>query len=343
MTDLKISQLPAAAILTGAELIETVQGGVNVQATVAALLQAQAPNVFWVGQGMPYVSVAAALTAIAALATPPSLISPAVIMVGPGTYNTSAPMVVPQYTSVVGPVDKTWGAARFINDTTDVFQASGFNTFQNLTCRQGATRGTYFVNGANNTDISLYDNAFFGLATGQNQGFYRSSGASWARITLQHNISNSFQTGTTLTPGAVPVGASVDATVLLENTTTAVRFCDTWLRDNFFDMYNVGSGTNNFAFATLALGVQDVRIESGNTLRGTGGFIGVYLAKGNITSGTPQIEIRHTYTGGNTIGLSCEAATLMNVLNSDCAGSVFTGTVVNHNSYVGAAYNAFPI
>ena len=39
MADLKISQLPAAAALTGAELIELVQGapGGNVQSTVNAI------------------------------------------------------------------------------------------------------------------------------------------------------------------------------------------------------------------------------------------------------------------------------------------------------------------
>lgn len=37
MTDLKISQLPGATALTGAELIELVQGGVNVQSTTSAL------------------------------------------------------------------------------------------------------------------------------------------------------------------------------------------------------------------------------------------------------------------------------------------------------------------
>lgn len=292
--------------------------------------------------GTAYQTVTQALTAIAA-GPAPTLVSPALIRVFPGTYTTTTAMVIPQYVSVVGAVDKTWAAARFINDSTDVFRPAGFNTFQNLTCRQGATRGTYFINGANNTDISVLDCAMFGLANGQNQGFYRASGAAWARITLQHCIVNSFATGTLLTPGSVPVGASVDAVCLLENTTTTVRFCDAWIRDCFFDSYNTSSTANTFGFGVLAIGVQDVRVESGNTLRGTSNYIGTYLAKGSITSGTPQLEFRHSYTGGNSIGVSPEPGCTINCINSDAAGSTGGGTIVSHNSYVGAAYNAFPI
>ncbi len=38
MADLKISQLNAAAALTGAELVECVQGGANVQTTAQAIV-----------------------------------------------------------------------------------------------------------------------------------------------------------------------------------------------------------------------------------------------------------------------------------------------------------------
>lgn len=44
MADQKISQLQAAAALTGAELIELVQGGVNVQSTAATLAPAATPG-----------------------------------------------------------------------------------------------------------------------------------------------------------------------------------------------------------------------------------------------------------------------------------------------------------
>jgi hypothetical protein len=252
-------------------------------------------------------------------------------------------MVVPQYVSIAGTTDQTWAGARFINDTTDVFRPSGFNTFQNLTCRQGNTRGTYFINAQNNTDINVVNCAMFGLASGQNQGFFRASGNAFARLRIDHCIVNSYQPGTVLSPGAVAVGNTVDAIVLLENTTTAVRFCDTWIRECFFDNYQVSSATNTFAFAVLTIGVQDVRVESGNILRGSGGFIGCYLAKGNITSGTPQVEFRHSYTGGNTIGVSPETGCVINVINSDAAGSIGGGTINSKNSYTGSAYNSLPI
>jgi hypothetical protein len=348
MTDTTITNLPDAGTLTGSEFFPLDQGSTTnrvLLSVLAAFLGGGAvpTNVYIVApSGAPYATVGAAITAINA-GTAPTLINPALIIVYPGTYTTSAPIVVPQYVNVVGLINKTWASARFINDTTDVFQPSGFNTFQGLTCRQGAVRGTYFINGGNNTDISVYDCAMFGLGAGQNQGFYRASGSGWARITLQQNIVNSFQAGTTLTPGSVPVGATVDAVVLLENTTTSVRFCDTWLQGNFFDMYNVGSGANNFAFAILGIGVQDVRIESGNILRGGGGFIACYLAKGSISSGTPQIEFRNNYTGGNKIGVSPETGCTINVLNSDTAGSTGAGSIVSHNSYTGASYNPLPI
>lgn len=345
MADLKVSQLGAAPALTGAELLDlAVTNAANYKLPIASLLSVMQPSVFLVGpNGCPYTTVAAALTAIAALGTPPSLTSPAFIFVMPGTYTTNAPMVIPQYVSVIGLAKNTWPSARFINDTTDVFQPAGFNTFQNLTTRQGATINTFFVNGADHTDISVYGCAQFGLSAGQNQGFYRASGSNFARITIQDCIVNSYQAGSVLTPGTVNVGDHPQAVVLLENTSAGARFCDAWIKNCFFDMYQLGVGANNFGFAVIGVGVQDVRIEAGCCFRGVSpAFVGVYLAKGS-TGGVPQIDIRHLYTGGNSIGVSPEAGCTINLLNSDCAGSIGAGTILNHNSYIGASYNSFPI
>jgi hypothetical protein len=290
------------------------------------------PNSFWVSpRGAPYATIGAALAAINALPSAPSLTNPAVIFVNPGTY-TEATHVIPQYVSVVGIVKNTWPGVRLVNNSGDVFQASGYNTFQNLTCVQGSTFGTWFVNGQNNTDISLLDCAMLNVTGGgERQGFLSVNGSSWARITAQGCIVNS------QTPG----GGTLEAVVSLINTTTGVRFCDSWFRDVFIDAYQL----TGFCTAIFCSGVQDVRIESGCTLRGQAPFFtGAYLAKGAITSGTPQLECRHLYTGGNSVGTFCEAGTVLNLINSDCStSSASAGTVVNHNSYNGAAYNALPI
>jgi len=279
--------------------------------------------------GTPYTTVQSAVSDINA-GPAPTVTNPAVIYVYPGTYVSSAPIILPQYTSVVGIVKHAWGGVRFSNDTTDVFQCSGFNTFQNLTFVQGATASTWAVNVGNNTDVSVLDCAMYTLAgPGQQQGLLSANGNLWARITVQDCIVNSLQTA-----GAV---------ISLINTTTAVRFCDTWIRNCFLDMYQL----TGFGFAILTSGVQDVRIESGCTLRGSGSasnlFTGVYLAKGAITSGTPQVEVRHCYIGGNSVGVFNEAGTVMSILNSDVAGALTSGTQTVHNSYTGAHYNALPI
>lgn len=54
MADLKISQLSAAAPLTGAELVELVQSGVNVQSTTGALMTAPASGTIFGNPGSPF-------------------------------------------------------------------------------------------------------------------------------------------------------------------------------------------------------------------------------------------------------------------------------------------------
>jgi len=222
-------------------------------------------------------------------------------------------MVVPQYVNVVG-IGK-WGAPIFVNNTTDLFTCSGFNRFQNLTIT-GTVAGQWAFNIGNNTDVAVFDCQMYG-STG---GLISADGTSWARITVQDCLVDSLATSGYICS--------------FVNRTTTVRFVDSWIRNCFFDAYSL----TNFGGGIILWGVQDFRVEQ-CTLRGANTWnTGVRLGLAPITSGTPQVEIRHCYMAGGTT-LFNESGTEMIVLNSDCAGASFAGTSVNHNSYVGAAYN----
>jgi hypothetical protein len=72
MADLKISQLPAAAALTGSELIELVQSGNNVQSTAGAIASSASPTTTLANQGIwwtTFPSIAGGLAGVSNVGT----------------------------------------------------------------------------------------------------------------------------------------------------------------------------------------------------------------------------------------------------------------------------------
>lgn len=276
------------------------------------LLVGQDPSIF--------PSIQAALNAIPTLKSAPSVTDQVVIFVYPGFYTTSSALVIPRYVSVVGVA--TGFPVLFQNNTTDLFQPQGYNQFENFAVIQGTGSGTWAFNCGNNTDISVRGVQMYnpGVIGGAYQGFLTASGSSWARLTAQDCLVDSYTNS-----GYI---------VQLTNTSSAVRFCDTWFQQCFFDAYKLktfGGGLN-------LVNVQDVRVER-STIRGANRWnTSVRCTYQSGITGTPQVEVRHCYcTGG--VSLFCDANTHMDVVNCDAQGAAFSGTTNINNSYTGAAYN----
>lgn len=225
-----------------------------------------------------YATIQAALTAINAGAAP-TMTNQYVILVYPGTYMMTAAITVPQYVSVVGIADNF--PVLLQNNTTDIFECSGYNQFIGLTIFQGTAAGTCAFNAGNNTDVSILRCAMYAPPAGTpQQQFLTATGNSFKRLCIRDSIVNN--------------GATSGYTVALVNTSTAARFCDSWFQECFFDSYSL----TNFGGSFNLTNVQDVRVER-CTLRGAVTYnTSVRCTKVAGMTGTPQVEVRHCYCAG---------------------------------------------
>jgi hypothetical protein len=288
-------------------------------------------NTYFVGlSGCPYTTIAAAIAAINGGAAPTES-TQAVIFIYPGLYTMTSVITVPQWVSVVG-VQSNFPVI-LQNNTTDIFTCAGFNQFENLTIAQGSAINTWVFNVGNNSDVNIMRCAMWptlGTAGSYNQGFLFASGANWARLSAKNCTINNGMTNNN-TGGWF--GGSQYCVVLI-NTSAAVRFCDAWFQECFFDCYQLTAFGGGFQL----LNVQDVRIER-CTLRGANTWNTsircTYVAG---VTGTPQVEVRHCYTTGG-VSVFNDANTNIIIINSDCSGWASSGTSTIHNSYTGAAYN----
>jgi hypothetical protein len=287
---------------------QPVQAG-TVQA--ATLEVADAARVFNVGQGPGmYPSVQAAIDVLNAT-IPATFDNRAAIMVWPGKYFTSAPVVVPQWTGVKG-ISK--GLTQFQNDTTDMFVCSGNNWFEDFLIEGSANPAIWAFQGNNANSIHIRNVDMLHNGFISQQGFLRQVGATWAILFCEHCIIDSYKL--------------TSYTNFLHNTAAAARFCDVVYDDIFFDTFHLTSSGGSF----LLRGVQDVRIRN-STVRGVAVHTtGARLEKGGVT-GTPDLSIRHSYFAGG-VPVFGEAGTHYNLINADAVGALTSGTRTLRNSSV---------
>jgi hypothetical protein len=281
-------------------------------------------NVYAVGTGTGmYTSIQAAITAING-GTAPTESSQAVVLIYPGQYTMTAAITVPQWVSIVAVAENF--PVLLINNTTDVFVCSGYNQFVGLTVLQGTAANTWAFNVGNTTDVNVLRCAMYSPGSSVGQGFISANGAAWVRISAR---------GCTVNSGMTNNNGNTNYIVSLTNTSTNVRFCDSWFEECFFDSYSLTNYGGGFNF----INVQDVRVER-STIRGAATYnTSIRCTRVAGITGTPQVEVRNCYCAGGT-AIYNDASTTINVLNTDAAGSVFAGASTLHNSYTGAAYNA---
>jgi hypothetical protein len=273
-----------------------------------------AGTIFYVGSGPGlYATIDDAITALLAAYTP-SFTNPGCIFIYPGTYTMTTQITVPAWTGIVGvQTDMT----NLINDTTNMFLMSGNNWFMNFCIQGSATAGLYVFDGNNTngnwiTHVNMYNNG--GTAK---QLWLKMFGSTWRALLIEHCLVDGWNTS--------------DYLIKLRDTSGTTRFCDVDINDIFFDTWHL----TNYGGSIEIQGCQDVRIHNSQIRGSSPKNTGVRLEKYGIT-GTPHVRISHCYLEGG-VPLYNESGTLMNVYNTDAAGSIFAGSSNVHNSYVGAA------
>lgn len=319
MTDIKISDFTSANIqYSGSELFEIVQNGASKKITLAGISpNGSTCNVYHVGKasGM-FPSVQAAIDAINAV-TAPSSTNRAVICVWPGKYTSSALITVPAWVGIKG-ISK--GLVQFQNNTTDMFRPSGNNFFEDFLIEGSPTASLYAFdcNNANAVHVRKVDMLNNGGTA--RQKFLKQIGSTWAVLFIEDCV--------------IDYRGTSDYAVLLQNDSGAARLVDTNIKDVFFDAY----GLTNYGGSFLMRGIRDIRVKR-STIRGAATYnTGIRLEKYGV-SGVPSIEVKQcdfanleNSPGG--VSIYNESGTTVYLANSDAPASIFSGTVVNRNSYI---------
>lgn len=319
MTDIKISDFVSAnPPYSGSELFEIVQGGASKKVPLAGISpNGSTCNVYHVGKasGM-FASVQAAIDAINAGAAPSST-NRAVICVWPGKYTSSSLITVPAYVGIKG-ISK--GLVQFQNDTTDLFRASGNNFFEDFLVEGSPTESIYAFdcNNANALHFRRVDMLNNGGTA--KQKFLKQIGSTWAVMFIEDCV--------------IDYRATSDYAVLLQNDSGTARLVDTNIKDVFFDAY----GLTNYGGSFLLRGIRDVRFKR-STIRGAETYnTGIRLEKYDV-NGVPSIEVKqcdfaNLENSAGGVSIYNESGTTVYITNSDAPSSIFSGTVVNRNSYI---------
>lgn len=319
MPDIKISELPSVTNpYSGNELFELVQNGTNKKGSLASISpNGSTCNVYHVGKasGM-FNSVQDAINAINA-GTAPSVTNRAVIYVWPGKYISTSTIVVPPFVGIKG-VSK--GLVQFQNDLTDMFQASGDNFFEDFLVEGSPTASLYAFDCNNSNAVHVRRVDMLNNGGVAKQKFLKQVGSTWIVLFIEDCI--------------IDYRANSDYAVLLQNDSGVARIVDTNINDVFFDAY----GLTTYGGSFLLRGVRDVRIKR-STIRGAKTYnTGVRLEKFGV-SGVPTVEIKQcdfanleNSPGG--VSIYNESGTTVYLANSDAPASIFSGTVVNRNSYI---------
>jgi hypothetical protein len=275
-------------------------------------------NIYHVGllSGM-FPSVQAAVDAINDK-DPPSVNRRSIVYVWPGKYVTSSVITVPQFVGIKG---LSKGLVQFQNNSTDLFKCSEDTFFEDFLVEGSPNASLYAFDGNNANAVHVRNvDMLRNVGDVSRQKFLKQSGATWRILFIEHCI--------------IDYRALNDYAVLLENTSGAARFVDANINDVFFDAYNL----TNFGGSFLLRGVQDVRIKR-STIRGSATWnTGIRLERFGVT-GTPSVEVRQCDMAGpqnaaSGVSIFNEAGTAVYISNSDAPASVFSGTVVNRNSFV---------
>jgi len=290
-----------------------------------ALGAADTARVFNVGQqaGM-YASVADAVTAINALAVPPSATNRCVIKVWPGKYTSTASVTIPSWCGVQG-VSK--GLTQFQNDTTSIFTCSDHVWFEDFLVEGSATAALFAIEGNNASHVHIRRVDMLNNGGTARQKFFHNSGATWITLFIEDCIIDY--------RGLGEATGLTDYAIILENTGTAARFIDTEIQNLFSDSFAL----TNFGGSIHLFNVQDIRIRN-SQIRGVATFTtGVRHIRPAGKTGTPLLEVHNSFLGGaaGTAGgvpIYGGANTNTILTNTDAVGALFDGTKTLRNSSI---------
>ena len=152
------------------------------------------------------------------------------------------------------------------NASGSLFTLSGFNRIAGFDFHGGNASNTDAVfDCGNNTDISILDCNLYGNDADNFMKFLSASGATWARINVEHCLINY---------------RGISGFAFNYNNSGVTRYVDCWLNDIFTDAFGNFTSTGGNIQLEGTGGVQDFRIRR-STIRGDDtDYIGLYLNSG---------------------------------------------------------------
>jgi hypothetical protein len=259
-----------------------------------------------------YQTIQEGVTAAAALS--PSASSRAVVWINPGYYDMTEGVDVSQYIEIRG-VSKH--VVQLHNATTDMFRVTGPSVFFNDFLIEGAAAPSLYVFNGNNQDRMHVRNVDMLMNSGAStQKFLKQVGSTWTNMFIEHCVIDSYTTSSYL--------------VLLTNSSGAARMVDCQLNDVSIDTYHL----TNYGGGVLIRDCQDVRIGNCREIRGQATYhTGVRIERQVGTTGTPRVDIRHSYLYGG-VPVYGAANTDYWLVNTEAVGAATAGTRTVHNSTV---------
>lgn len=237
----------------------------------------------------------------------------ALIKISPGFYEMTATLTIPAYVKVLG---SGKDVTQLYNATTDLFTIAGNNVFFSDFLIEGAANSSIYAFKCNDykrihvRNVDMLSNG--GVAT---QKFLHQLGSTWETLFIEHCVLDSYTLSEYL--------------IYLSDAGKTARNVDVIINDLFSDTYHL----TNYGGSVRVKGLKDVRVKN-STIRGAATYnTGVRLEKFNITSGTPEVHVRHSYlTGG--VPIYNESGTNVMLINSDAIGATFAGTSTRRNSSI---------
>lgn len=258
-----------------------------------------------------YSTIAEAITAINSDPVPPAAGNRAMVLIHPGYYTMTSTIVVPEWVQIKG-VSKRM--VQLYNNTTDMFQVSGYNWFSDFLIEGAPTTTIAAFDGNDKSNVRIARVDMLKNSGNNKQRFIWQSGSNWITWLVEDCIIDWYGTSGYLN--------------LLVNSGSAARNVDVIFNNVFFDAFQL----TGYGHQIGVRGCKDFRVRN-STIRGEATYhTGVRLEVGGV-SGTPECFVRHSYLFGG-VPVYGESGTNYELINTDAIGATTAGTRTMRNSSV---------
>lgn len=263
------------------------------------------------GAGM-YASIQLAVDAINTSPTPPSSTNRCVVLVWPGWYTMSTPVVVPSYVTIKG-IDRRNTILE--NATTEMFTVGGDHVgFVEFGVNGSSDEFLPVIQGNDKSNVYLYNLDLMG--DDNRQRLLRQVGNNWTECWIRNCV--------------VVTTRTQDWSVYLGTNDTTVRTLNAYVEY----CKHINSYSNPTGGGLLNVrGLRTVRCNSLYVVGQGVNHIGLNIDRSGQSSGTAEMIISNSYVEGG-VAVRGEANTNYTLTNTDAVGATTAGSRVLRNSSV---------